>query len=75
MKKINLVWGFLLLFCFVLVRIRTSSAEKVACPVDPYYMPVCGSDENTYSHPSAFECAQMERKDLSLKHYGRCGIL
>lgn len=36
------------------------------------YSPICGSDDNTYSNMCLLKCAQRNKSNLKLKHYGNC---
>uniref|UniRef100_A0A1L8DP32 Putative kazal-type serine protease inhibitor-like protein n=1 Tax=Nyssomyia neivai TaxID=330878 RepID=A0A1L8DP32_9DIPT len=68
--KIVLVATLALICTFCTIEAQ----EKVSCPCPRIYLPVCGSDDVTYSNKCEFECVAKSAKgrSLSIKREGRC---
>ncbi|XP_055325823.1 double-headed protease inhibitor, submandibular gland-like, partial [Sitodiplosis mosellana] len=43
------------------------------CICTEEYLPVCASDDQTYSNECLLNCEKRKRKDLKLKYIGECG--
>nr|ABV44739.1 Kazal-type serine protease inhibitor-like protein [Phlebotomus papatasi] len=71
--KIAWIFASLALFCTFYI---SQAEERVTCPCPRIYLPVCGSDDVTYSNKCEFECAAKSARgrsmNLSIRWEGRC---
>lgn len=49
-------------------------APSNSCKCTREYLPICGSDDVTYSNNCLFECAKQQKGDLQIKSRGECDI-
>lgn len=50
------------------VQLSITTEGQCACPL--IYMPVCGTDDNSYSNECILNCAK--KRNLNVKHLGKC---
>lgn len=76
--KMRSIWIVLGVLAIVLMTTNSVSAEdEVNCVCNRNFMPVCGSDNKTYSNRCVLHCqmdsAQGRSVGLRMVHKGRCG--
>ncbi|GAB0100939.1 hypothetical protein DMENIID0001_170520 [Sergentomyia squamirostris] len=70
----KIAWIFAVLAVLFCTFYTTKAQERVICPCPRIYLPVCGSDDITYSNKCEFECAakQAKGRSLNIRWEGRC---
>lgn len=72
-QKVTKMFLRTILFVAVALQfVKSASIDPNDCSCSREYLPICATDNETYSNLCLFECAKLKTKELEIKSHGEC---